>query len=375
MTTISRCGSSSAPSSRSQTASNGSVPRSAAIDGQVAARELGPERVVEQHHAAPVATRAEDAAVAAHRVAARRVAEQGRELVPWDGERLAGQRREEVREAERARVHVERDVEPGVVRRVDDLDAAIRLLGPAARHEVRDLEAGLRVRRPCGPPRRPASAAPSSRRRVCVAYHAPSAAATAASSVTSSSVAPVSGRVLEPGGVPPGALGERLAQELRHRAALGGRRRTVGEPDRGEPQLAVRDEAEDVDRRPCGLEAVEVLPRARPRQRHRVVVAVDRRPREAHVAHREAPVPAVADHLGASRPGGWRSPPGGRRAACSPSGCGCRRTPARRPGRPRRRRRSPRRERLRRRSRDRPSARRRRREAAGRCRRARCRRG
>jgi hypothetical protein len=105
-------------------------------------------------------------------------------------------------------------------------------------------------------------------------------------------------RVLESRRVSPRTLGERLPQQRLHLVALRRRRRTIGKPHRREPQLAVRNEGGDVDRRPRRLERVQVLPCRPPRRREVVAVPVDRAPRELRVANREAPEAAVADDLG-----------------------------------------------------------------------------
>ena len=95
----------------------------------------------------------------------RRIAASSRRL---GAERPGGQHRVEVRQPEGARVHVERDVLPRVARGLDELDAAAALLDPVARDEMRDLQPHLGVR--TGADRlATASAAPSSRLRVCVA--------------------------------------------------------------------------------------------------------------------------------------------------------------------------------------------------------------
>ena len=83
-------------------------------------------------------------------------------------------------------------------------------------------------------------------------------------------------RVLEAGRVAPGALGERLLEQRLHLGQLGRVGRAVGEADGRQPQLAVRDEAEHVHRRPRRLEAVEVAAGAPPLDRHLLAVAVDR---------------------------------------------------------------------------------------------------
>ena len=82
----------------------------------------------------------------AHLVALRRIAQDRRQLGRLGAERPAGQRRVEVRQAERARVHVERDVLSSVVRGLDELDAAAALLDPVPRDEMRDLQPHVGVR-------------------------------------------------------------------------------------------------------------------------------------------------------------------------------------------------------------------------------------
>ena len=106
------------------------------------------------------------------------------------------------------------------------------------------------------------------------------------------------GRVLEPGRESPGALLERLLEVPLHRRELVARRRPVLEPHGRQPELAVRDEARDVHRRPGGLEALEVAGRIAPGEGQRRRVPVDRPLREGRIRDREAAVAAVPDDLG-----------------------------------------------------------------------------
>ena len=105
-------------------------------------------------------------------------------------------------------------------------------------------------------------------------------------------------RVLEPGRVTPGSLVERLAQQRLHLRELAVVRGPVGETERREAQLAVRDETQHVDGGPGGVEPLEVLAGRAPGQREVVRVAVDRPSRRVRVADREAAEAAVADDLG-----------------------------------------------------------------------------
>src|SRR6188472_1773638 len=105
-------------------------------------------------------------------------------------------------------------------------------------------------------------------------------------------------RVLEPRRVTPGSLIERLAQQHLHLRKLAVVRGPVGETERREAQLAVRDETQDVDGGPGGVEPLEVLAGRAPGQREVVRVAVDRPSRRVRVADREAAEAAVADDLG-----------------------------------------------------------------------------
>ena len=260
---------------------------------EVAAAVLRPDLVVEQDDARPVVAGAQDRAVAAHLVALRRVAQDRRELRRLGAERPGGQRRVEVRQAERARVHVERDVLPRVARGLDELDAAAALLDPVPRDEMRDLQPHLRLRAGAdrlgdrvggalvalARVRRVERRLPRQRRQLVLARR-------------------LLLRVLEPGRVAPRALVERLAQQHLHLGELSRVGRPVGEAERRQPQLAVRDEAEDVHRGPRGLERLEVLARGAPRDREIVGVAVDRAASLLRIADREAAEAAVADDLG-----------------------------------------------------------------------------
>src|SRR6185503_7671124 len=104
-------------------------------------------------------------------------------------------------------------------------------------------------------------------------------------------------RILESGRVAPGALVERLAQEGLHLPDLPGIRGAVGETERRQPKLAVRDEAQHVDGGLGGVESREVLAGRAPGQREVLRVAVDRAARGVGVADREAAEAAVADDL------------------------------------------------------------------------------
>src|SRR4029078_9424350 len=73
-------------------------------------------------------------------------------------------------------------------------------------------------------------------------------------------------RVLESGRVAPRALLERLAKERPPPPALPRARGAVGETERREPKLAVRDEAQHVDGGAGGIERREVLAGPGPRQ-------------------------------------------------------------------------------------------------------------
>ena len=105
------------------------------------------------------------------------------------------------------------------------------------------------------------------------------------------------GRVLEAGRVAPGSLLERLVEEVAHPRQLVRSRRPVLEADHRQPDLAVRGEAEHVDRRRRLLEALEVARGRRPGERHVGRVPVDRLRRELLVEEREAAEAAVADDL------------------------------------------------------------------------------
>ena len=229
----------------------------------------------------------------AHLVALRRIAQDRRELARLGAERPGGQGRVEVRQPERARVHVERDVLPRVARGLDELDAAAALLDPVARDEMRDLQPHLGIR--TGANRlghrvggalvalarvgRVEGRLPRQRRQLVLARR-------------------LLLRVLEPGRVAPGAVVERLAQQHLHLGELGGVGRPVGQAERRQPQLPVRDEAEHVDGGPAGLERLEVLAGRAPADRKVVGVAVDRATSLLRIADREAAEAAVADDLG-----------------------------------------------------------------------------
>src|SRR4029079_1140831 len=258
----------------------------------VATRVLGPDGVVEQDDARPVVARAEDRAVAAHRVAAVRVAERGGQVVASERECPRGQGGVEVRQAEGARVHVEGDVLAPLARGVDELDAATALREAVARHEMGDLEAHLgavaradrlgdRLRRAGGAAARWGGL---ERRVTGERGHLVLRGRLLL-------------RILESGRVAPGALVERLAQEGLHLPDLPGIRGAVGETERRQPKLAVRDEAQHVDGGLGGVESREVLAGRAPGQREALRVAVDRAARGVGVADREAAEAAVADDL------------------------------------------------------------------------------
>ena len=105
------------------------------------------------------------------------------------------------------------------------------------------------------------------------------------------------GRVLEPGRVAPGALLERLVEQVAHLRQLVRSRGPVLEPDHRQPELAVRHEAEHVDRRGRLLQPLEVAGGRRPGEGHVGGVPVDRLRRELLVEEREAAEAAVADDL------------------------------------------------------------------------------
>ena len=228
----------------------------------------------------------------AHRVAAVRVAERGGQLVATERERPRRQRGVEVRQAEGAGVHVEGDVLAPLARGADELDAATALREAVARHEMGDLEAHLGV----------VARADRLGDRLRRAVVAPARVGGVERRVTGERRhlalrGSLLLRVLEAGRVAPGALLERLAQEGLHLLELAVVRRTVGETDRREAQLAVRDEAQHVDGGPGGVESLEVLAGRAPGQRKVVRVAVDRTARRVGVSDREAAEAAVADDL------------------------------------------------------------------------------
>ena len=119
----------------------------------------------------------------------------------------------------------------------------------------------------------------------------------AQSSCSSSSVAPRSCAYSRPLEYPQAPSSRALLEEPLHLRQLVGSGRPVLQADDGEPELAVRHEAEHVDRRPGLLQPLEVAGGRRPGDGHRFGVAVDRARRAALVADREAAVSAVADHL------------------------------------------------------------------------------
>ncbi len=105
------------------------------------------------------------------------------------------------------------------------------------------------------------------------------------------------GRVLETGRVTPRALFERLVEQVAHLRELVGPRGPVFEPDDRQPDLAIRYEAQHVDRGRRLLEPLEVTGGRRPGKRDVVGVPVDRLRREFLVEEREAAEATVPDHL------------------------------------------------------------------------------
>src|SRR5881628_1424773 len=67
------------------------------------------------------------------------------------------------------------------------------------------------------------------------------------------------GRVDQSGGHSPGAGLDGVGEGALHRHQLAGRRLAPRETHRGNAQRAVADELDDVDRRPAGIEGVEIL--------------------------------------------------------------------------------------------------------------------
>ena len=256
-----------------------------------------------------------------HPVAGRRVAEELGEGAALLGERPRRQRGVEVREAVEPRVHVELDVHAAVPGVLDELHRAARLLDPVPRHEVRDLEADS------GRPRAAdrlgdgvgGALVPAPRvRRVEAARGAEGMAEIPNLLLCRAGLL----RVLEPGRVAPGALAERLAEQVGHRSGLIRRSRAIREPDRRQPELSVGNEADDVYSGPRRPSRSEVLAGRAPVEGNvrgcirRSPCARARDPGSGSSRSRSSPRPR------GSRPGGRRSARAGRRGGCSRSGCG-----------------------------------------------------
>ena len=187
----------------------------------------------------------------ASRVAGSR--EDRRELVRSARERPRRQRRVEVRQAEDARVHVERDVQPAVARASRRARSQRRLSSiPFRGTRCETCSRTLGARRRCGSPRRPRRAAPVVAaprvRRVERRRRAPQSA------VSSSSVAPAPARTRDRSSSPRRPRRATRAAAPASRASSRASAGRSARPTRREPQLAVRHEAEHVDRRPRAVE-------------------------------------------------------------------------------------------------------------------------
>ena len=138
----------------------------------------------------------------------------------------------------------------------------------------------------------------------------------------------------KPGREPEGSLLHRLGQQALHRRQLAGGGRAVGVAHGRDAQGAVPGQRRDVQRRPRGVEAAPVALQVGP-------VPLQVVGREAGHRRRSAGTSAGRAGKGSrsscrsprwSRPAGPCSPRSGRAAGRSPSGCGCPRSRARRPG-------------------------------------------
>ena len=111
------------------------------------------------------------------------------------------------------------------------------------------------------------------------------------------------GRVFETDRVADRPLREAFAQEIPHRGDLGRRRRAIGEPERGEPQLRVRHQRHDVDGRAGLPELLQVAAHAASRSAARC--------RRSRRSSRQT---ASGRRWGRNRSRNCRSPPGSRPA-------------------------------------------------------------
>ena len=140
-------------------------------------------------------------------------------------------------------MHVEGDVHPAGGRIVDELDAAPRRVEPVAGDEVGDLQPHARALRRAQRLLDCLVGTSVSMPRVRCVDPVPPAAHLAHRDELVLVGSPL-GRVLETGRVAPGALLERLVEEVAHLRQLVRSRGTVFEPYHRQPDLAVRREAQ-----------------------------------------------------------------------------------------------------------------------------------
>ena len=264
--------------------------------GEVAAREFGECRVVEENDAAPVAKGGDQAAILLHAFPGFRIDEAPGDVLRPSFQGPGREKYLEIGGAEGSGVHVEGDVlipGPGLVHQ---FDAPFHVLAPAPGRNVGDLQGDA------GVPGAPDGLGHRLHRRLV-----PVPGVGGVDAVGRGRPAQLGhfllcgtdlGGVFESGGIAESPFLHPLPEHVLHGSQLVGGCRSLLGADGRQPQLPVGHQGQNVDRRPGLLEPLQVTGHAAPSDGQVGPVTVNDLGCQGRITNWTTAVTAIADHLG-----------------------------------------------------------------------------